>query len=82
MASLLGLAPAAGAQVGQPPLSFDAARVAARRVSPELRAAREAVAAAEALDAESRTESWMRGSRGRPPAFGFFKKVSVVVYAT
>lgn len=49
VAGLLAVAPAAaGAQVGQPPLSFAEARATARRVSPELRAARAAVAAAEA----------------------------------
>lgn len=46
--ALLALAPAAGAQGSPPPLSLEEARATARRVSPELRAAREAVAAAEA----------------------------------
>jgi outer membrane protein, heavy metal efflux system len=49
IAGLLGMAPAAaGAQVGQQPLSLEEARATARRVSPELRAARAAVTAAEA----------------------------------
>ena len=49
VAGLLGMAPAAaGAQVGQPPLSLEEARATARRVSPELSAARAAVTAAEA----------------------------------
>lgn len=46
-AALLWAAPAA-AQTGQPPLTLTEARTIARRVSPDLRAAREAVAAAEA----------------------------------